>query len=253
MLLPLVHNLHYSWSGWPSAAEFPLEPAAPFLDDLRAAWRRDGLELESRNWRPDVISMTFHAAPDASPVFITARVKGRIQHTLRRSGTPCDFSRKVALRSLGDNQSDVVGNYLREQTARADFADERYRATLREASLEDATVDLSAPAETNSGRYWYNLHLVAVTQDRVRVGREDFLYKIRDGVLAWAREMDCRLGSLALMPDHVHLAVRGALARSPMELAETLWRTLNRAAGCRLMSDKVYAGTFSEYSVKVVL
>ena len=197
--------------------------------------------------------MTFRAGPDASPVFITARAKGRLQHALRRAGTSCDFSRKVALRSLGDNQSDVVENYLREQTIRADLADERYRATLREAGIEDATVDLSAPAETHSGRYWYNLHLVAVTQDRVRVGREDFLYKIRDGVLAWAREMDCRLRSLALMPDHIHLAVRGALERSPLELAETLWKTLNRVAGCRLMSDRLYVGTFSEYSVKIVL
>ena len=55
------------------------------------------------------------------------------------------------------------------------------------------------------------------------------------------------------MPDHVHVAARGNPERSPLELAEALWRSLNRAAGCCLMGENVYAGTFSEYGLDAVL
>ena len=47
----------------------------------------------------------------------------------------------------------------------------------------------------------------------------------------------------------------GGLTRgvTPLELAEALWKNLNRAAGCCLMGENVYAGTFSEYGLGAVL
>ncbi len=197
--------------------------------------------------------MAFHVKPEVSPVWFAGRVKGRLQHALRQAGPSCAFSRKVAVRSLGDNYSAAVEGYLRQQTVRAELVDERYRATLREAGFEDGTVDLSAPAETKSGRYWTNLHLVAVTEGRFRMGKEDFLDKVGPGVSAWAGETGCALKAFAPMPDHVHVAARGNPERSPLELGEALWRCLNRAAGCGLMSDKIYVGTFSEYGLGTIL
>ena len=252
-MFPMVHNLFYSWDGWPSQGVFPPEPTASFFDSLNAAWRQDGFVLRAKVWAPDQIQLTFEVEPKFSPVFFAGRVKGRLQHALRKAGIPCEFSRKVAMRALGDNRSGVVEGYLRQQTARAELVDERYRATLRSAGLEDGAIDLSEPAETNSGRYWYNLHLVATTEGRYRIGKEDFLDRVRAGALAWAKEADCRLKALAIMPDHVHLAVRGNPERSPLELAEALWKSLNHAAGCQLMGENVYAGTFSEYEVGLVL
>ena len=253
MAFPLVHHLFYSWAGWPSDGAFSPDPPAAFFDALRAAWKSDGLELQSHAWTPQQIQMTFRAEPQVAPAYLAARAKGRLQHALRQAGAPCGFSRKIAVRSLGDNMSAVVAGYLRQQAVRAELVDERYRATLRAAGFEDAAVDLSAPTETKSGRYWNNLHLVAVTADRFRIGKEDFLDKVRAGVFAWAEEAGGRLKAFAPMPDHVHVAARGNPERSPLDLAEALWRSLNRAAGCYLIGENVYAGTFSEYGLDAVL
>lgn len=252
MVFPIVHHLFHSWTGWPSEGAFPAEPPAAFFEAMAVAWKTDGLDLQSRAWTPEQIQMTFQAEPQVAPVFLAGRVKGRLQHALRQAGHPCEFSRKTAVRSLGDNRPAEVEGYLRKQAVRAELVDERYRATLQAAGFEDAAVDLSTPSETTKGRYWYNLHLVAVTADRFRIGKEDFLDKVRAGAFAWAEETGCRLKAFAPMPDHVHVAARGDPERSPLGLAEALWRSLNRAAGCCLMGENVYAGTFSEYGVGVV-
>ena len=252
MPFPLVHHLFHSWTGWPTAGLFPSSPPAAFFEALAAAWKTDGLELQSRAWTPEQIQLTFQTSPEIAPTFLAARVKGRLQHALRQAGLPCEFSRKTAVRSLGDNRSPAVESYLRNQTGRAELLDERYRVTLQAAGFEDAAVDLSAPTETTKGRYWYNLHLVAVMADRFRIGKEDFLNKVRAGVFAWAQETESRLKAFSLMPDHVHVATRGNPEQSPLELAEALWRSLNRAAGCGLMGENLYAGTFSEYGLGAV-
>lgn len=253
MEFPLIHHLFYSWAGWPAEGFFPTEPDKAFFDALRTEWKADGLEFQHCDWRTAEIQMAFRVEPGVTPVLFASRVKGRLQHALRQAGLACAFSRKVAVRSLGDNVSEVVEGYLQKQTARAELMDERYRAVLREAGFENAAVDLSAPTETKSGRYWTNLHWVAVTEGRFRIGTEDFLDKVRAGVFTWAEETGCRLKAFAPMPDHVHVATRGNPERSPRELGEALWKSLNRAAGCRLMSDRVYAGTFSEYGLGAIL
>jgi len=252
MAFPLIHHLFYSWAGWPTEGTFPPEPPTSFFEPLTAAWKMDGLTLRSCAWKPEQIQMTFQSEPSVAPVFLAARVKGRLQHALRQAGQPCRFSRKVAVRALGDNCSPAVETYLRKQAVRAELVDERYRATLKEAGFEERGVDLSEPSETNSGRYWFNLHLVTVTADRFRIGKEDFLAKVRSGIFAWAGETGCRLKAFSPMPNHVHIAARGNQERSPLELAEALWKSLNRAAGCCLMGENVYAGTFSEYGVGAV-
>jgi len=247
MEFPLIPRLFLSWTGWPGEGVFPPRPPVPFFDALRAAWTADGLEWQHVDWRSTEIQMVFQTGPDVSPELFAGRVKGRLQHALRQAGTPMGFSRKIAVRALGDNVSDVVAGYLRRQTVRAALVDERYRATLRAAAFEDAAVDLAEPEATSRGRYWFNLHLVATMEGRFRIGQEDFLDQVRAGVFAWARETGSALKAFAPMPDHVHVAVRGRPEKTPRVLGEALWRELNRAAGCRLMSDRVYAGTFSEY------
>ncbi|HPF99184.1 MAG TPA: hypothetical protein PLE77_03890 [Kiritimatiellia bacterium] len=249
MQIRLVHNLFYTWAGWPSDSVFPAEPDPAFFAALGEAWAQDHLRLHAIRWRAEQIQMTFRVEPDVSPTFFTSRVKGRLQHALRQARIPVAFSRKIGMRALGENLSATVEAYLAEQSIRAELADDRYRATLQQTSFQDDSVDLSMPTETKSGRYWYNLHLVAVTQDRFRMGREDFLPRVRIGVKTWASETGSVLKALACMPDHLHISARGSLDVPPQSLAESLWITLNRAAGCQLFCDRIYAGTFSEYSV----
>ncbi|MBI3987785.1 MAG: transposase [Lentisphaerae bacterium] len=287
-LIP-AHDLHFSWAGWPSVGALPAEPPNAFFLDLAEAWRADGLTLESRAWTPRSVQLTFAASPDVTPVLLSARAKGRLQHALRRrerdhdtlaSGTQkgdprvlvarvnevdCErrgvgeaapggalFSRKVSVRSLGHNITSTVERYVREQQVRADLADPRYRDMLARQSFHDGDVELAEASETRSGRYWYNLHLVLVVAGRWRMGAEALLARVRETAQATAAGEGCRLKALAIMPDHLHLALRGPVERSPAELALTFQNGTAQAAGCRLWDDRYYVGTFGEYNLNAV-
>ena len=247
MQMPLIHRLTYTWDGWPSQNTSPL-PLQPNLKESDSLWERDGLRRLGTRWTGTLAQMTFEVGPGISPLFFASRVKGRLDHALRKAGTPTAWSRKIGFRVLGENTESVVEGYLRQQQIRAELADPAYRRTLAEFSAEFPSVRLEDPAETNSGRYWYNLHLVAVTNDRWRMGREDYLPILSKAIPGWAVEEGAALRSMALMPDHLHLALRGDPARTPGEIAASLYRALNHSARCRLFSDRVYVGTFSSYT-----
>ena len=250
MRMPLVHRLVYTWNGWPS--QETLFPSPPDLATVDPLWLTDGLRRLGTRWTRDLIQMSFEVEPGVSPVRFAARAKGRLDHLLRELRTPVTFSRKVGIRAIGDNTDPTVERYLALQQDRGDFADPRFRATLGEFSREFPSVDLEAPAATGSGRYWYNLHLVAVTNGRFRMGKEDFLPRLAEAIPDWAREERAALRSMAFMPDHVHLALRGDPTRSPAEIAESFHRSMNRVAGLRLFSDRIYVGSFSRYTKRSI-
>ena len=145
----LVHRLAYSWSAWPQNDPLPPEPGTEFFAALDEAWARDGLRRISHRWQPDMLQITFDAAPDASPTTITARAKGRLDHALRAQGWRSGLARKVALRSLGDNTLETVLAYIATQLDRADLADPRYAQSLAGAAWVDGDVDLSEPLASN--------------------------------------------------------------------------------------------------------
>jgi len=257
----LVHRIAYSWTGWPkSGAAFPPLPDDDFFAALDSAWTTDGLRRIAHRWQPDLVQFTFEAPADVSPEFVAARAKGRLDHALRKSEWRHGFERKVAVRSLGENTLDVVLRYIATQLDRADLADPRYVNSLAEAAWEDGDIDLEEPVASGHGRYWYNLHLVAVTNGRWRIGREDFLPKVTVAVRAWSEELAANAAgkvrpgvhSLAVMPDHVHLAGAGRRRGHRMRLRGSLREALNRAAGCLLFDPRVYAGTFSSYPLSHV-
>ena len=238
-----------------------LPAAESILPTLDSAWATDGLTRLGHRWTPERVQITFESTPLIPPTIVAARAKGRLDHALRKSGWVTGFSRRVSIRSLGANTADQVLGYIATQLDRAELADPRYAATLARAAWDNPAFDLSEPLPTGHGRYWYDLHLVAVTEGRFRMGREDFLDRIRTAALRWGESLaepsedaDPRPGlrSLALMPDHLHLAARGPINRPPAELSESLWRELNRAAGCRLFSDRIYVGTVSDYSLEAI-
>ena len=100
--------------------------------------------------------------------------------------------------------------------------------------------------------YWYDLHLVLVVADRFRITAPEQLGRIRDAALAVAVEGGHRIAALSVMPDHVHMALRGNIERSPEEIALAFQNGLARAAGCRVWQDGFYVGTFSEYDLNVI-
>ena len=240
---PHAFALRYGWTAWPTAGtSFPATPP-PLPTE---AWQRDGIPLLEQNWAPSKIQLTVNAGPDLAPVDVARLLKGRLQHALRAAGTPCDFSRKVALRALGENTREIVERYIREQLDHVDLADPRYRESLRYHGFTNDAADLAEPSETNSGRYWYNLHVVLVTAHRYRIASDTA------GRLAAA----CRVPSVAecsIMPDHLHLAVKTSPEQSPRAVAEFFQLTTAKAVSVLgLWKETFYVGTFGEYGMKYV-
>jgi REP element-mobilizing transposase RayT len=194
----------------------------------------------------------FGATPEMSPVRLTALAKGRVQHALRVAGKPVAFNRKVSLRSIGHSTRDTIEGYVRTQLKRERLADPRFEEELRRLSFHDPRIDLSRPSPTRSGRYWYNLHLVLVVAGRYRVawgvGTDDIQVCYR----RIARDGGHEISSLSFMPDHVHVALRGNMERSPQEIALEFQNGVADYMGCRIWEFNYYVGTFSEYTMEAV-
>jgi REP element-mobilizing transposase RayT len=146
-----------------------------------------------------------------------------------------------------------VEAYIRNQVANEELADERFRELLTSFTVVDPQVDLSVPTETNSGRYWYNLHIVLVVSDRYRIGEATTLARIRDTVLRICATKGYAASRTAVLPDHLHLAVRGAVEETPETMALAFLNNLAYILGQRpWWQAGYYAGTFGEYGMAAV-
>jgi REP element-mobilizing transposase RayT len=248
-----AYQLRYSWTGWPSKAPFPSDLLAEVLPDIAPEWESDGLRVLEASLGPQQIQLTLSTTPQVPPVTLAARVKGRIQHHCRRRGAPIDFSRKLAVRSIGDPTRAQVEAYIRNQVPNEPLADDRFREALTAFTVVDAEVDLSQPTASSSGRYWYNLHLVLVAGERYRIGEAAVLTKIRDTALRICVKKGYAASAVAVLPDHLHLAVRGGITQSPEEIALSFLNNLAHVLDRRPWWEAgYYAGTFGEYSMAAV-
>ena len=245
-----THALHYDFSAWlsddrsfPPCTRDAIRQTAPL-------WLTDGLTLtEHRVWG-DKVQILFTAQPDIAPVVFASRIKGRLQHALRQMGSPVKFSRKVAFRCLGDNISDAVTGYLKKQVRKEGFADPRFAKQMAEFTVVRDDVDLSEPAATVRGRYWYNLHIVLVVGGRMQFVRNEPLAKLRDGCLRISKKKGYRLKSVAVMLEHVHISLGGIPDQSPEDIALVFMNNLAWLMGRnRIWQDGYYVGTFSEYTL----
>ena len=97
-------SLRWAWTGWPSADVFP---------------------------NPSSIDWKLLESLSVVPSMIVARLKGRLDHAFRTKGIPLKFSRKVALRSLGENTQADVDQYIANQVDKEQFVDDRFGASLK--------------------------------------------------------------------------------------------------------------------------
>lgn len=247
-----AYHLRYGWCGWPASA--PLSPPdCDLRQRLDCAWQTDGLHRLEEQWSADLVQLTFGATPQVSPVTLAARVKGRLEHALRLSNTPACFSRKLAVRSIGNNVREQVEQYIQKQVEKEPLADPRFRELLKEFTLSQCGVDLSRPTETRSGCYWYNLHLVLVTQGRYRCGKRETLERLRGWSLRIAAKKGYAISALSVMPDHMHMALRGNVEHSPEQIALAFLNNLAYAMGQNALWEfGYYAGTFGEYNMNSV-
>jgi REP element-mobilizing transposase RayT len=248
-----AYQLRYGWTGWSSKSPFASSFISRILPDIAPEWDRDGLRVLEASLTPQQLQLTLSTTPQVAPVTMASRVKGRIQHHCRRAGTPIDFSRKLAVRSLGDPTRAQVEAYIRNQVPNEALADEQFRERLTLFTVVNPQVNLSEPTVSNSGRYWYNLHLVFVASGRYRLGEQATLAKIRDTALRICIKKGYAASTLAVLPDHLHLAVRGAVAQSPEEIALSFLNNLAHVLDQRRWWEPgYYAGTFGEYGMAAV-
>jgi REP element-mobilizing transposase RayT len=240
-----AYHLRYTWTGWPSGGDMPVVDMEP----IKPLWESDGMRLLESRRMPREIQLAFSTRAQVSPVFLAARAKGRLQHAIRAAGLAfAGFSRKVAVRSVGDNTTADVEPYVARQVAKERFVDERFAAALTDYTVACQEVDLRQPSETLSGRYWYNLHVVLVVAERGRVVDTAALAVLRDGSIRIAAKKGHALARLAVMPDHLHLALRGNIDDSPQDIALGFQNNLAYMLGQkRIWDDGFYVGTFSEY------
>ena len=248
-----AYQLRYGWTSWPSPGQqFPAQ-LPHLLPQLAVAWEADGLRLLEHCCTPGQVQLTFSTKPDLPPVFVAARAKGRLQYMLRQSGQQVPFSRNLALRSIGDVRREQVERYVRSQVASAPWAGTEFARRMEEFTVVNPRVDLCRPTETERGRYWYNLHLVLVCEERHQTGDVRRLAKIRDQALRIAEHKGHCVACLSVMPDHLHVGLRGNVTHSPNEIALALQNNLAYALGqVRVWQPTYYAGTFSEYDMGAV-
>lgn len=246
-----AHCLRFTWTGWPTVG---LLPRRSGFEDVEPLWEGDGMRLLERSSSAREVQLAFSTRPHVSPVLVAQRAKGRLQHHLRESSVPfAGFSRKVAVRSVGKNTREQVEKYIEEQVGKERFVDSRFEAIMREFTVRCPEVDLSQPSESSHGRYWYNLHLVLVVAERGRIYDSGWLVRIRDGCFAIARKKEHHIAVLSLMPDHLHMALRGNIKHSPQDIALAFQNNLAYLLGqVPIWQPGFYVGTFSEYDMGAI-
>ncbi len=244
-LRPAFH-LRYSWCGWLSTRVALSELIWASLDK---AWETDGIRRLETAVGGEQIQLTISALPHVSPVLLAQRVKGRLKHAL---GSQAKFSRKLSVRSLGDSRSNLVTEYIAKQVERATFVDARFASELA-AFTEARDFDLGSPTESRSGRYWYNLHLVLVSDRREPTTDIATLRTVFDGCARIAAKKGYKLAARSVMPDHLHLALRVPPDHSPESVAVSYLNNLAFLLGQRRWwMPSYYVGTFGEYDMHAV-
>jgi REP element-mobilizing transposase RayT len=248
-----AHRLHYSWTAWPPSGTLFSSTLPQLIKQTAPLWQTDGLQLIESQWTTEELKILFAATPDVSPVFLAARAKGRLDHALRAAGLSLPFSRKVSVRSLGENTRRDVEAYIEHQVDREQFVDPRFEEALSKLQYVNEAVNLSQPIPSSHGRYWYNLHLVLVTDHRYRIRDLDLLRNIRDAMLKIAAKKEHSVSRLSVLPDRLHAALRPQVEESPLEVVFAYLNNLTHMlARGRLFQDGYYVGIFSEYSTHVI-
>lgn len=249
--LSAAFHLRYNWTAWPSESERFPGNLDQILERLASVWEADGIRLLEYRCEADLVQVLTSVLPTVTPVQFAQRMKGRLDHALRQGGSPVSFSRKVSVATIGRNCREQIENYIAQQVTHHRFVDPNWEARLSELTVLDPTVDLGRPTEVKRGRYWFNLHLVLVTDWRAPINSFDTLRDIRDRSRRIAEEKGHWLSRLSVVPDHLHASLRGRPDECPEQIALAYLNDLAHAHG-RLWKSGYYAGTFGEYGMAAV-
>lgn len=245
-----AYQLRWSLALFPRAE---LPSADAWLTALKHGTETDGVRvLECHRRAADVWQFLLSTLPAVAPTQIIKSVKGRLQYLVRHTH-PQTFRRNFSLTSLGDANRPAVEQYVSDQLGHHRMADPRIEHRLARYQLEFPEVDLARPVFSEHGRYVVNLHVVLVHAERWRDVKEESLDATRDMVLKAARQKGHRLSRLAILADHVHLALGVTYERAPEEIVLSYLNNLAYTHGMQpVYQFGYYVGTFGEYDMAAV-
>ena len=248
-----AYQLRFNWTGWLTESRPRPCLGQKTFEELTGRWERDGIRILEQDWADNRASLLASVKPRVSPTFFAARIKGRLQHAFRQQNEPVTFRRKFSVRTVGEARRSTIEAYVGQQVENESLADPKFADFLEQFTIVNDAVDLSQPISTDSGRYWYNLHLVLVIRDRVRLVDESWLGKIRDLCLRIAAKKGHRISALSVMPDHLHLVLGGSVEQAPCEVALSYMNNIAYALGQdALWETSFYVGSFGEYSMNAI-
>ena len=223
-------------------------PDGDWLPALQDATEADGVRVIKHRVASNVASQFFvSTTPPVSPPQLIRLVKGRLQHLIRQR-LPKAFRRNYCLRSIGSATRQIVEAYVANQRRHHRMADPRVQERLADFQKRYPLVDLSKPAFSAHGEYWYNLHLVIVNDERWMEIRQEVLRGLIDVIQGAASKHGYRLSRVGLLADHVHLTMGCPIDRSPEEIALGYLNNCAYACGMKpAFRFSYYVGTIGEY------
>lgn len=224
-----------------------------WLPDLQEACEGDSIWVLQHDFKPPNISQfLISTKPDVAPVLVTQRVKGRLQHLVRRT-MPNAFHRNYSIRSLGSTRGPKLDAYLATQLAHHPIADSRVQEQFGQYQIYHPEVDLLAQRKTAHALYSYSLHIVFVAEERYREIRDEVLCAMRDMIESASRSKGHLLSRAALLPDHIHLTVGCQAAETPENVALSYMNNLAYAQNMKpVYMSSYFVGTYGEYDLGVI-
>ena len=241
-------KLYFGWSAyfserWPT-------PTLP--ETVKALYEADGLKLLSAYANQEKVTMVLEAKGGHPPQWIAGRLKGRLNHYLKRE--PLNFpgfDRSFHLQSLGQNDRKIVSAYVQSQVDASDLVDPLYRQRMNELRFHEE--GKSKVSTSHRGRYDLVLHVVLVIANRHRIFSEE-ARKVFGSLVGACDELGACAFDISMMPDHAHLMLGWPPEMSAMEVIEGLKREsgkiLRRPA---YWNDGGYVGTVGPYRLSVAL
>ncbi|MEZ6095859.1 MAG: transposase [Pirellulaceae bacterium] len=198
---------------------FPRSHTLSFdLPDLAEATEQDGVRiLKSTTTNSSNLQFLVSTRPNVCGSSIVRSVKGRLQYLVRNSH-PKAFQRNYCLRSIGSATRETVERYVDDQLGHHAMADPMVQTRLNKYQRR-FPVDLSRVCSSAHGRYWYNLHLVLVNQERRNEVRADKFSSLLTMIERCARKYEHRISHVAVLCDHIHLVFGANITESPEGIA----------------------------------
>jgi REP element-mobilizing transposase RayT len=249
-------NTHPAYQLRWSVAVFWKQPApspATWLQPLQAATEPDGVRiLEHRLTKENASQFLVSTKPHLAPAHCLRSIKGRLQYLIRKN-LPKAFRRNYSIISVGSANQKATEEYVATQIEHHPMADPRVDEMLSPYQFVANGVDLGAMRRSSHGEFIYNLHLVAVHQQRFANIEEDYFRRAQAMLQGTARKKNHLLSRIGLLVDHVHWTVGCGIDESPLEIGLSYLNNLAFAHGMKsIFQFGFYVGTFGPYDMNAV-